>query len=276
MTILRCFIVIFLNLSSSFSIYNGEECYPGNYTFLVQLVSLKRGKKTVICSGTLIKLDTVLTAAHCVLKFRSSIFAEPKIVLHTAEGNVMIGTKKIHIHEKYDKINLQYDVAILVLEDSFSPSQATTISLPFGQNHRNSTQCPRGKFLGWGNSNLRDIDELPIPSEGSLRCIDFPVISKDNCSSLRSLAKMDTFFCAFGGFERPGGGCRGDSGGPFLCDEVQYGIASVNFGCGVIGEPTFFTSVDKTLDFIERHVKSSVDSMKRNGLIVICLVFIIF
>ncbi|XP_045462024.1 trypsin-3-like [Harmonia axyridis] len=277
MTALLCIALILLNLTSSFAIYNGESCDPRNYTFLVQLVGHRKNNSTVKCSGTLIRLDTVLTAAHCVLNFKRSIFAEPKVVLHTEKGKVAVGTKEIHIHAKYDKENLQYDVAILRLEEAFASSEASTITLPKTHSPKNLERCSKGRFLGWGRTKFLGIGQTSEPSKESLHCIELPVISNEDCSILRSLDKIETFFCTFSGFHTAGGGCIGDSGGPFICEGVQYGIASVNFGCGIRGEPTYFTRIDKAFGFIDRHVRSYAVSGMTNGVtgfVVYSLIFI--
>lgn len=80
--------LIIIQLSSILSIYNGQQCKPEYNSFMVELIGHKSHKETLKCSGTLIKLDRVLTAAHCVQKFKGIIFAEPTVVLHKPKGEL--------------------------------------------------------------------------------------------------------------------------------------------------------------------------------------------
>ncbi|KAL3285371.1 hypothetical protein HHI36_019478 [Cryptolaemus montrouzieri] len=219
----------------------------------------KNGQK-LKCSGTLIKLDTILTAAHCVVNLRRSIFAEPEAILHTPQGRRSIRGKKIFVHQKYHRVDMQYDIAIVKLEESFLPSEASLVTLPnYHENKEPSYFCQSGLVIGWGNTHIATISDKPKKSYfgQSFRCIQLPVISNNDCRILRSSVKLESHFCAFPGFNDSGGGCVGDSGGPFICGGVQYGIASLNFGCGVQGEPTYFTRIDKVLSFINENVASS-------------------
>lgn len=44
--------------------------------------------------------------------------------------------------------------------------------------------------------------------------------------------------------------CVGDSGGPLICDSVQYGITSFGLGCAQLGMPAVFTNVSAFHDWI--------------------------
>ncbi|OWF37325.1 Chymotrypsin-like protease CTRL-1 [Mizuhopecten yessoensis] len=179
------------------------------------------------CGGTLLNENTVLTAAHCIIKRRARRFLVnvgdyDRRVPEQGRNELSVKVKRVHVHPDYNRRTLVNDVAILKLKEPVAfgthiqPIELATSAMDVSLN-----TC---YITGWG---LRD-NKVPKTAASILQQAAVSVISNDECQKGLSNQVTDDMICT----EDPSRAtCYGDSGGPLQCEIeagrwVQVGITS--------------------------------------------------
>jgi len=241
-------------------IVGGEYAPQGAWPWAVILGRAGLTGFSVICGGSLISADTVLTAAHC---FDSSGHGGPTTVrlgehdvTTTLDGaeHVDVAIERVRQHPDWDKFTLDNDIAIvkLVKNVSFTPD-ISTVCLPDdyeGKDLEVVLAEPEPVVIGWGATFTYG------GAETRLRQATVPVVTQEDCKAAYNGVNVDigdTKVCAGKG-ERDT--CNGDSGGPLLADHLGdnrwsiVGITSFGVDCGRADFPGVYTRVDKYLGWI--------------------------
>jgi len=146
-----------------------------------------------LCTGTIIKDDVVITAAHCVMNRR---FDEDTIVVLAGvldlrfRGGVTRKIKETHVHPKYKEPTVYYDVALLILEKPLKfSSSISPICLPTSalSSLPDSMVGLATTVQGWGTNNDGQTGKL-------LTQIDVSVRSNEECNFIynsSSLSRLD-------------------------------------------------------------------------------------
>merc|ERR1712064_52062 len=174
---------------------------------------------SLMCGGSLIAADKVVTAGHCC----------------DGQSASRLGVRVGNHHLYSDDPDLE-DSADL------SSSNIGTISLPYdGEEYSAGTMCT---VSGWGTT-----------SEGGslasvLMKVDVPVVSDDDCrDSYGQNDIADSMICA--GLDEGGkDSCQGDSGGPFMCGNELSGVVSWGYGCAEAGYPGVYTKTSYFVDWV--------------------------
>ncbi|KAG8405544.1 hypothetical protein J3459_011940 [Metarhizium acridum] len=208
------------------------------------------------CGGTLLNANTVLTAAHCVLKsiehYKTSDLSKSRIIAGVLSPQdqglaTKAGIASFHMHPDYNKTGIrEHDVAILKLSTDVAEDDWGTIRyarLPQGL----SDPAPGSEVtvVGWGS-----LDSKGTPAT-QLQKVVIPVVDRDECRKTLRLVP-DSSFCA--GYKNGGkDACRGDSGGPtYSADGTVIGVTSFGPKCGTTYGA--YARVDMDLDFIRQHM----------------------
>ncbi|NXE96824.1 CTRC protein, partial [Menura novaehollandiae] len=204
------------------------------------------------CGGTLIALQWVLMAAHCIsnsIMYRV-VLGKQDLLTDDEPGSVAVGMEKTIVHEKWNSLVILNNIALVKLAEEVEESETiwaaylpdTDKILP------NNYPC---YVTGWGrirtNGPLADILQQAL-----LPAVDYETCSKwDWWGSLVNT----TMVCASG--DGIISGCNGDSGGPLNCqcdDGIWEVDGIVSFGsslsCNMIKKPTVFTRVSAYIDWI--------------------------
>jgi len=219
------------------------------------------------CGGSLIAPGVLMTAAHCVDKFRQN---PTELKIRCGEWDTQHQTEpyphqdrkvsNIDIHPEFDGRNLQNDFAVLFVSEEFILDQhLDTACLPGPNEVFDGTTC---FATGWGKDQFGAAGQYQVV----LKEIDLPVVNQGECQDKLRSTRLgqkfklhDSFLCA-GGINGKDT-CKGDGGSPLVCPStedpntyIQAGIVAWGIGCGEDGTPGVYADVSKAACWIDSAV----------------------
>jgi len=219
------------------------------------------------CGGSLIAPGVLLTAAHCVDKFRQS---PGELKVRCGEWDTQHQTEPyphqdrqvaaMDIHPEFEPRNLQNDFAVLFTSEEFILSEhIDTACLPEAGESFEGTTC---FATGWGKDQFGAAGEYQVV----LKEIDLPVVNHDDCQDSLRKTRLgqkfklhDSFVCA-GGINGKDT-CKGDGGSPLVCPSkydpntyIQAGIVAWGVGCGEDGTPGVYAEVSQATCWIDQAI----------------------
>merc|ERR1712013_759728 len=209
-------------------------------------------------------LGVILTAAHCVDKFRQT---PTELKIRCGEWDTQNQTEPyphqdryvqaLNIHPEFDGRNLHNDFAVLFTSEDFVlSSHIDTVCLPQADELFDGTTC---FATGWGKDKSGSAGQYQVV----IKEIDLPVVSNYECQDKLRSTRLgqkyklhDSFICAGGVNGKDT--CKGDGGSPLVCPSkydpdtyVQAGMVAWGIGCGEDGTPVVYASVSKALCWID-------------------------
>jgi len=219
------------------------------------------------CGGSLIAPGVILTAAHCVDKFRQN---PSELKVRCGEWDTQHQTEprphqdrqvaNLEIHPEFEPRNLQNDFAVLFTSQEFELSDhIDTACLPEAGESFSGTSC---FATGWGKDKFGAAGEYQVV----LKEIDLPVVDHDTCQDSLRQTRLggkfklhDSFVCAGGVNGKDT--CKGDGGSPLVCPSkydpytyVQAGIVAWGIGCGEDGTPGVYADVSQATCWIDQAI----------------------
>ncbi|KAM8782489.1 cathepsin G-like [Rhynchonycteris naso] len=225
-------------------IIGGQEARPHSHPYMAYLQIQTAGQQSA-CGGFLVQEDFVMTAAHCWGRTINVILGAHNISRQERTQQRIPVLRAIR-HPGYSEQNLQNDIMLLKLQTRARRNRfVRPVALPRSQARlRPGALCTAA---GWGRvSQSRG-------GSDTLRDVRLKVQRDQSCSSrFGNVYKAQTQICIGDQRERKAA-FRGDSGGPFVCNNVAQGIVSYGDGTGT--PPEVFTRVSSFLPWINRTMR---------------------
>ncbi|XP_071559989.1 uncharacterized protein [Temnothorax nylanderi] len=243
---------------------NSEKTYFAEFPWMVALLlkSATGSPYVFHCGASVISNGAVLTAAHCVVNQKPE-----NLIARFGQWNLGNNTQPlptqdaqiftIVVHPSYYSGGLFHDVAVLVLAEPVTYSaNVLPICLPEqGMVFLTGTRC---YGIGWGSDSFGPEGQY----HAELRKVSLPIIDQGDCQTRLRSTKLGQYFELHGSFICAGGEtnrdtCRGDGGGPLICQAAtgqffQAGIVSWGIGCGASNVPAVYASVSQHSQWIDQ------------------------
>jgi len=263
-------------VSVSFEHSNGKPVTSQEGEWPHTCLILESESERLVGGASLIAPKIVVTAAHIIGKYKPEELkvrcgewdiAETESERYGHQDKI---AKSISIHPLYtrgksDNLKLYYDVGLVHTTEAFEfQPNVNTICLPDSVTEDNFSKddC---HTMGWGTFN----EEEPVNLiQNYMKKVILNRYDFDQCQSVlraqeettNSFNLHESFICAGGVADKDV--CKGDGGGPLVCQQqgvsdkfVLAGIISWGIGCGREGVPGVYASVRDALCFIDWDTK---------------------
>ncbi|KAF6201847.1 hypothetical protein GE061_004242 [Apolygus lucorum] len=248
-----------------------------------------------ICSGIILKSNSVLTTCKCgadIIKQLWPLRTEIYIIVGTHRtDNKSIGQwrmvdhvikhpycKKETIYQKMAGYIFDYavvKVADFVLGANVKPIKLKTwnkrdLEFTIIEALKYSEHC---EVAGWGRTVILFPTVYEEPSPVLLQ-MTLKLLTYDECSNIACRGGYNIPYCTSsvvltGKFCAvpigPGNSCRGDEGGPLVCDGYVLGLISYIKSCGEYYQPNYYARLDVGLPFIKKFVEMNSEIRTVSG-----------
>ncbi|XP_062699406.1 trypsin 5G1-like [Aedes albopictus] len=226
---------------------SGDGRIVGGFEVTVQdvpfQVSLSRVGSSHFCGGSLVSERWVMTAGHCVEPGQTNLQVRVGSSRHATGGRLVL-VKEVHRHPKYNPSSVDYDFALLELDETVTFSDSCKpVGLPLKDAPVKEGTCLQ--VSGWGNT------QNPSESTAVLRAANVPAVSQEECDKAYTYygGVTDRMVCA--GYKEGGkDSCQGDSGGPLVEGSTLVGVVSWGAGCAQPGYPGVYSRVASVRDWV--------------------------
>lgn len=242
--------------NKSTRIIGGVEAKENAYPFMTGLVSADSPGVEPFCGAAFIGTRYVITASHCVESERSKSLAVWIGGYDTKNptGGKKVQVAQIYLHEEYDGVVTNKDIAILELTEDVTG--VTPIKIITPEIEATLKDGHLFTVMGWGNQNAGDGEEV-FPN--ILNKVDVALYNRETCITNYTeggeTGITDYMLCA-GFAEGEKDSCQGDSGGPLVFKHnnewYQAGVVSFGDGCAQPNKPGVYTRLSKFNDWIEK------------------------
>ncbi|XP_057651223.1 uncharacterized protein LOC130890855 [Diorhabda carinulata] len=243
-------------------VYVDGDSEFGEYPWQVAILKKDSKESVYVCGGTLIDPLHILTAAHCV-KTYTGFDLRARLgewdVNHDVEFYPYIerDVVSVHVHPEFYAGTLYNDIAILRMDKPVDWSKHPHISpacLPHPREDYTGARC---WTTGWGKDAFGDFGKY----QNILKEVDVPIVDSGICQRQLQQTRLGYDFKLHPGFICAGGeegkdACKGDGGGPMVCERggtwQVVGLVSWGIGCGQTGVPGVYVKVGYYLDWIKQ------------------------
>lgn len=236
-----------------------KEYKAGNTTtpFMV-LITIQTDKKIYTCTGTILDSRRVLTAAHCFFdRENKRDILDAYLVPSSLRGQGRSGVnliQQVFIHNKFDGISLENDIAIVTTLTPFTEGESMKVEIP--DEFTKEQQKEFKQNVSIASYGVQEISKNRILEDIGFTLKDFQSCKKRFTNEVRETIKELEVMCAvIRQFDDNGEDvCYGDSGSAlFYTKEVEGKVQMFQIGigsftepkCGIRGTTSWFTNLSK-------------------------------
>ncbi|XP_015277967.1 PREDICTED: alpha- and beta-fibrinogenase OhS1-like [Gekko japonicus] len=251
--------ILVLLLDSTVSPYRdriigGCECPEDEHPWLVLLYNLT----LPYCAGVLIDLNWVVTAAHCCPK------SSEIVVIRLGEHNLSESSGNEQMRTSAETIVFDPDVdcanecendIMLIKLNTAADRTAYVAPLSLATSPPSlGTSCT---VMGWGAVTSPEETFPDVP-----HCVNITILESQSCKDEFPCVVPENILCA-GVLEGGKDSCRGDSGGPLICEDTLQGIVSLGGNpCGQPNLPGVYTKISQYASWIQENIGGSDNGAK--------------
>uniref|UniRef100_A0A8B9Q534 Urokinase-type plasminogen activator n=1 Tax=Apteryx owenii TaxID=8824 RepID=A0A8B9Q534_APTOW len=247
------------SFSKYFKIVSGSQADVESQPWIAGIFQNMRGIDQFLCGGSLIDACWVLTAAH--YKSAYKVFLGKSILNATDNREQVFMVDDIISHPDFTDETGGYENDIALIRIKTTSGQCAvetkyvrTVCLPEKNLYLpDNTQC---EISGYGRQNYYDYYYAQRLMSANVNLISQRKCTHEYYDNIRVTDKM---VCA-GDSEWKTDACKGDSGGPMVCEHngrmMLYGIVSWGEGCAKKNKPGVYTRVTRYLNWIESNMNA--------------------
>uniref|UniRef100_T1DJY2 Serine proteinase 12a n=1 Tax=Crotalus horridus TaxID=35024 RepID=T1DJY2_CROHD len=236
---------------SSELVIGGDECNINEHRFLVALYDPDR----FLCSGILLNEEWVLTAAHCDRRNMGIKLGMHSKTVPNEDEQTRVPKEKFFCLSSKNYTLWDKDIMLIRLDSPVSNSEhIAPLSLPSSPPSVGSV-C---RIMGWGRISPSKETYPDVPHCANINLLDYEV-----CLAAYpefGLPATSITLCA-GILEGGKDSCKGDAGGPLICNGQFQGILSWGDDpCAQPRLPAVYTKVFDHLDWIQSIIAGNTDA----------------
>ncbi|CAF3879620.1 unnamed protein product [Rotaria sp. Silwood1] len=225
-------------------IVNDEAAIPHSWPWqLLLIVFTSQGIPRSYCGASLITTQHVLTAAHCVFgsspRYIGVIARLHLFNISSWSPRLAYMAERIYVHESYDDVTLNDDIAVIRLRTSISLDNQVSLACIAPKDMTDQELIEGQQLIATGWGAMESVNRTR-PNELQQVRLQFVPRTHSSCESLTGSGDSTRLGQMCAGFP-PKAVCFGDSGGPLVRSIVhkngnvywqQVGIMSGTVDCG--------------------------------------------
>ncbi|XP_059808333.1 trypsin I-P1-like isoform X3 [Hypanus sabinus] len=228
-------------------IIGGSEVEPHSLPFQASL----QIRSVHYCSGSLINLSWILSAAHCVKPPYLITVVLGEHSLSKSDGTEMYYmVSKLILFPYYQPATFKHDIMLLKINKPVRQS-AYISPVPIPTSTKRVPKDTICTVSGWGVTSVYSYSLSDV-----LIAVQVPIISNYVCNRPSSYNGRVNHYMICAGYQQGGkDSCQGDSGGPLICDGIIQGIVSWGISCAHRKYPGVYTNVAKYIKWIGNKIR---------------------
>jgi secreted trypsin-like serine protease len=207
-------------------IINGLSAKRGQFPYNVYILLTKTNNKSPACGGSLIKMNWILTAAHCMTNVTSGLIYAGTVDLANGPFSSInyFNRSQIFVHPGYTTSNVQNDIALIKLNEVIPCNKFVgIIDLPCNCESLYDLDELDAIVMGFGLTNINE-----STTSTTMKYTDLQIISNSMCKKSYPNLFTNGIICTVSkSFSSP---CKGDSGSSLVADisgrRILVGVVS--------------------------------------------------